>query len=229
MNLNEQQQAIVRQALDIMEQAVHYGPIFESPNQLKTFLRLKYGAEENEQFSVVFLDAQHRLIAVEQLFRGSLTQTSVYPRVVVKRSLVLNAAAVVLCHNHPSGNTQPSRADEYLTQTLKTALHLVDVRVLDHLVVTANEHHHQTAFVLKALADPARIQLISILMAARPGEVSTGDLAEAVGLSSATVSHHLGQLKKAGLVSSERRGINVLYRAEPDALEALRAVLATCC
>ena len=90
-------------------------------------------------------------------------------------------------------------------------------------------HELELALRLKALADPARIQLISILMAARPGEVSTGDLAEAVGLSSATVSHHLGQLKKAGLVSSERRGINVLYRAEPDALEALRAVLATCC
>ena len=77
--------------------------------------------------------------------------------------------------------------------------------------------------------DPARIQLISILMAARPGEISTGDLADTVGLSSATVSHHLSQLKKAGLVSSERRGINVFYRAEPDSLEALRAVLATCC
>lgn len=74
-----------------------------------------------------------------------------------------------------------------------------------------------------------QIQLISILMAARPGEVSTGHLADTVGLSSATVSHHLSQLKKAGLVSSERRGINVFYRAEPDSLEALRAVLATCC
>ena len=87
----------------------------------------------------------------------------------------------------------------------------------------------ELALRLKALADPARIRLISILMTARPGDISTGDLADTVGLSSATVSHHLSQLKKAGLVRSERRGINVFYRAEPDSLEALRAVLATCC
>ncbi|MCA0156697.1 metalloregulator ArsR/SmtB family transcription factor [Tsukamurella sp. M9C] len=87
----------------------------------------------------------------------------------------------------------------------------------------------ELALRLKALADPARIQLISILMGARPGAVSTGDLADLVNLSPATVSHHLGQLKKAGLVSSERRGINVFHRAEAGALEALRGVLATCC
>lgn len=87
----------------------------------------------------------------------------------------------------------------------------------------------ELALRLKALADPARIQLISILMAARPGDISTGVLADTIGLSSATVSHHLSQLRKAGLVSSERRGINVCYRVESDSLEALRAVLATCC
>ena len=85
------------------------------------------------------------------------------------------------------------------------------------------------ALRLKALADPARIQLVSILMGARPGVVSTSDLAEALALSAGTVSHHLSQLKKAGLVTSERRGVNVLHRAEPDALEALRGVLDTCC
>ncbi len=87
----------------------------------------------------------------------------------------------------------------------------------------------ELALRLKALADPARIQLISMLMAARPGDISTGALADTIGLSSATVSHHLSQLKKAGLVSSERRGINAFYRVESDSLEALRAVLATCC
>lgn len=87
----------------------------------------------------------------------------------------------------------------------------------------------ELALRLKALADPVRIQLISILMATRPGEVSAGELAHAVSLSPGTVSHHLGQLKKAGLVGSERRGVNICYRAEPDALEALRGVLATCC
>ena len=81
---------------------------------------------------------QHRVIELRQMFRGTVTQTSVYPREVVKESLQLNAAAVILAHNHPSGVPEPSRADEFLTQTLKTALQLVDVRVLDHLVVTAN-------------------------------------------------------------------------------------------
>ena len=87
----------------------------------------------------MFLDSQHRLIVLEELFRGTLTQTSVYPREVVVRALALNAASVVLAHNHPSGTAQPSRADEALTQTLKAALGLVDVRVLDHFVVTSTE------------------------------------------------------------------------------------------
>ena len=84
---------------------------------------------------VLFLDGQHRLLASEELFRGTLGQTSVYPREVVKRALANNAGAVILAHNHPSGVAEPSRADEFLTQSLKAALALVDVRVLDHLVV----------------------------------------------------------------------------------------------
>jgi DNA repair protein RadC len=83
----------------------------------------------------MFLDCQHKLITVKELFRGTLTQTSVYPREVVKQALALNAGAVILSHNHPSGTVEPSRSDEYLTQTLKSALALVDVRVLDHIVV----------------------------------------------------------------------------------------------
>jgi DNA repair protein RadC len=86
-------------------------------------------------FAVMFLDAQNRLLKLEEMFRGTLTQASVYPREVVKRALELHAGAVVLAHNHPSGAAEPSRADEYLTQTLKNALSLVDVRVLDHLIV----------------------------------------------------------------------------------------------
>ena len=84
---------------------------------------------------MLFLDSQHRLLAMEELFRGTLNQTSVYPREVVQRALHHHAAAVVLAHNHPSGDVEPSRADEALTQTLKAALALVDVRVLDHIVV----------------------------------------------------------------------------------------------
>jgi DNA repair protein RadC len=86
-------------------------------------------------FAVLFLDVQHRLIKLEELFQGTLTQTSVYPREVARRALMLNAASVVLAHNHPSGVAEPSRADEFLTQSLKTALALIDVRVLDHLIV----------------------------------------------------------------------------------------------
>ena len=89
-------------------------------------------------FCVLLLDAQNRLLHTEELFRGTLTQTSVYPREVVIRALALNAASVVLAHNHPSGAAEPSRADELLTHTLKTTLALVDVRVLDHFVVTAS-------------------------------------------------------------------------------------------
>ena len=90
-------------------------------------------------FAALFLDAQHRLVALEELFRGTLTQTSVYPREVVLRALHHHAAAVVLAHNHPSGQVAPSRADEALTQTLKAALSLVDVRVLDHIIVAPGQ------------------------------------------------------------------------------------------
>jgi DNA repair protein RadC len=93
---------------------------------------------EHEVFMALFLDAQNRVIAAEELFRGTLTQTSVYPREVVKRALVHNAAAVILAHNHPSGVAEPSRADEFLTQTLRQSLSLVDARVLDHFIVAGN-------------------------------------------------------------------------------------------
>jgi DNA repair protein RadC len=114
-------------------------PLFDAPATVKQYLRLQLAHLAHEVFAVLFLDHQHRLLAMEELFRGTLSQTSVYPREVVKRALALNAAAVVLAHNHPSGVAEPSRADEHLTQTLKSALSLVDVRVLDHLVVGAHD------------------------------------------------------------------------------------------
>jgi DNA repair protein RadC len=113
--------------------------LFNSPEAVRDYLQLQLGSRPHEIFAVMFLDSQHRLIVLEELFRGTLTQTSVYPREVVVRALALNAASVVLAHNHPSGTAQPSRADEALTQTLKAALALVDVRVLDHFVVTSTE------------------------------------------------------------------------------------------
>ena len=113
--------------------------VFASPTTVRQYCQLRIGGLDHEVFTVLFLDVQNRLIECQEMFRGSLTQTSVYPREVVKECLRLNAAAVVLVHNHPSGSVQPSRADEALTQTLKAALALVDVRVLDHVIVSAVE------------------------------------------------------------------------------------------
>lgn len=113
--------------------------LFDTPQAVRDYLQLQLGSRPHEIFAVLFLDSQHRLIVLEELFRGTLTQTSVYPREVVVRALALNAASVVLAHNHPSGTAKPSRADEALTQTLKSALALVDVRVLDHFVVTSSQ------------------------------------------------------------------------------------------
>ena len=106
-----------------------------SPNVVKDYLAVSMGGYEREVFSVLFLDAQNRVIECREMFQGTLTQTSVYPREIVKLALTLNAASVILAHNHPSGCAEPSRADEALTQTVKAALALVDVRVLDHMVV----------------------------------------------------------------------------------------------
>jgi len=111
--------------------------VFDSPDAVGQYLQLHIASRPYEVFAALFLDAQHRLIALEELFRGTLTQTSVYPREVVVRALHHHAAAVVLAHNHPSGGVEPSRADEALTQALKAALALVDVRVLDHVIVAA--------------------------------------------------------------------------------------------
>ena len=109
-----------------------------SPEAVRDYLRLSLADLPHETFVVLFLDSQHRLLAAEPMFRGTLAQTSVYPREVVKAALGHNAAAVIFAHNHPSGVAQPSRADELLTQALKQALTLVDIRTLDHFVVAGN-------------------------------------------------------------------------------------------
>ena len=119
-----------------MNAAMREAPVFNSPQVVKDYLRLQIGTLPHEVFQVLFLDAKNRLVASEELFRGTLAQTSVYPREVVKRALSHNAGAVILAHNHPSGVLEPSRADELLTQTLKSSLALVDVRVLDHFIVS---------------------------------------------------------------------------------------------
>lgn len=129
---------VLSQAWGVLADRVKPGVSLLTPQAVKDYLRLEIGMLEHEVFCVVFLDAQHRVIELRQMFRGTVTQTSVYPREVVKESLQLNAASVILAHNHPSGVPEPSRADELVTQKLTAALMMVDVRVLDHLVVTAN-------------------------------------------------------------------------------------------
>lgn len=111
---------------------------FNSPAMVRDWLRLKLASHRHEVFMALWLDAQNRLLKADELFTGTLTQTSVYPREVVKAALSHNAAAVILAHNHPSGVAEPSRADEILTRTLKEALALVDVRLLDHFIVAGN-------------------------------------------------------------------------------------------
>jgi DNA repair protein RadC len=132
--------AIISRALKILEYRAKYSDNLSvsSPDAARDFCRLKLGGLPHEVFGVLWLDAQNRLIAFEEMFRGTLTQTSVYPREVVKTALARNAAAVILTHNHPSGVAEPSMADQALTQALKQALALVDVKVLDHLVVSAS-------------------------------------------------------------------------------------------
>jgi DNA repair protein RadC len=131
--------AVLELARRALTQQLQDKPLFTTPQAVRDYLQLQLGSRPHEIFAVLFLDSQHRLIALEELFRGTLTQTSVYPREVVLRALAHQCCSVVLAHNHPSGAAQPSRADEALTQTLKAALALVDVRVLDHFVVTSTQ------------------------------------------------------------------------------------------
>jgi DNA repair protein RadC len=118
-----------------LDEAMQAGDALTSPNAVRDYLRLTLRHKEYEVFCCVFLDAQNRVIAVEELFRGTLTQTSVYPREIVRRALAHNAAALILAHNHPSGVAEPSTADRTLTRQLRDALALVDIRVLDHFIV----------------------------------------------------------------------------------------------
>ena len=128
----------IKRALKILDARMRSAPALASPDTVRDYLRLLLHDRAHEVFVCVFLDAQHRVIASEELFRGTLAQTSVYPREVVKEALAHNAAAVIFAHNHPSSVAEPSRADELLTQALKQALALVDVKVLDHFVIAGS-------------------------------------------------------------------------------------------
>ena len=130
--------AVLEMARRCLGEQLHAGAALNSPASVREYLSLALGAREHEVFVAMFLDAQHRVIAVEELFRGTLTQTSVYPREVVKRALHHNAAAVIFAHNHPSGVAEPSDSDRLLTGALKQSLQLVDVRALDHFIVAGS-------------------------------------------------------------------------------------------
>jgi len=130
-----QLQAVVEMARRALHEEMKTGDALNSPRAVREYLQLLLGGRPQEVFAAIFLDAQHRVIASEELFQGTLTQTSVYPREVVKRALHHNAAAMIFAHNHPSGVAEPSQSDRLLTDALKQALQLVDVRVLDHFIV----------------------------------------------------------------------------------------------
>ncbi len=130
-----QLQAVLEMARRALGEELKSGDAMNAPKLVRDYLRLSLGGKKHEIFVGIFLDAQNRAIATEELFSGTLTQTSVYPREVVKRALHHNAAAMIFAHNHPSGVAEPSQADEILTQSLKQALALVDVKVLDHFII----------------------------------------------------------------------------------------------
>jgi DNA repair protein RadC len=134
-----QLEAVIELARRSVGERLKQAPALTSPGAVRDYLRLSIGRREHEVFVCIWLDAQHRVTAFEEPFRGTLTQTSVYPREIVKSALAKNAAAVIFAHNHPSGAAQPSQADELLTRSLKEALALVDVKVLDHFIVAGGQ------------------------------------------------------------------------------------------
>lgn len=140
--------AVLEIARRTLAQELKESPVFDAPQKVKDYVALRLGALPYEVFAALFLDAQHRLIEMRELFRGTLAQTSVYPREVLRQALQLNAGAIIVAHNHPSGVAEPSRADEALTQSLTSALRMIDVRVLDHLVVGAG---HVVSFAERGL------------------------------------------------------------------------------
>lgn len=131
MRLQAWRELVQRWMLEELRRA----PVLESPKTVREYLAIFYTGQERELFSCLFLDNRHRLIAVEEMFRGTIDGATVHPREVVKRALKLNAAAVILAHNHPTGIAEPSQADEMITARVRDALALVDIRVLDHLIV----------------------------------------------------------------------------------------------
>lgn len=131
--------ALIAQALSILEQRIAHGPAMTSPQTVKQYLTLKLAPESREVFGVLLLDQLHRVLAFEILFQGTINTCTVHPREVVTATLQHNAAAVIFTHNHPSGDPSPSKADKSLRARLREALALVDVRTLDHIIVAGSQ------------------------------------------------------------------------------------------
>lgn len=131
---------IITAARTALSRRVRRGTCFTSPSSARDFLSIHLGSAEHEIFAALFLDTRHRLIEYREMFRGTIDGAAVYPREVVKEALSLNAAAIILAHNHPSGDPEPSEADRNITTRLSKALSLIDVRILDHLVIAGGEH-----------------------------------------------------------------------------------------
>ena len=136
-----QLQAVMELARRAIEEQLEAGLTLNSPQAVSQYLRMVFGSQAHESFLVLFLDVKNRLIESKEMFRGTLTHTSVYPREVVKEALAKNAASVLLAHNHPSGTPEPSESDLLLTRALVQALALIDVRILDHFIVAGREVH----------------------------------------------------------------------------------------
>jgi DNA repair protein RadC len=137
--MDEEAESVVRLALAVLASRYRPGALLTSPQAVRAYLQLQLAGQLREVFAVIFMDNKHRVIALETLFQGTIDSAQVHPRIVVQRVLALNSAAVILAHCHPSGVAEPSRADEQITERLKDALALVEVRVLDHLVIAASE------------------------------------------------------------------------------------------
>ena len=140
INYSEYEQEAINIALDAIRQTLTSRDVMGSPKDVENYLRIKLAAEPDEWFAVMFLTNQHHLISFEKLFRGTINSSQVHIRVIARKALELNAAALILAHNHPSGVAEPSRADERITINIKQALEVFDIKVIDHFIVSPNEY-----------------------------------------------------------------------------------------
>jgi len=136
---SEYEQEAINVALDAIRQTLTNGDVMNSPADVESYLKLKLAGEPEEWFAVMFLTNQHHLISFEKLFRGTINASQVHIRVIARKALELNAAALVLAHNHPSGVTEPSRSDERITSEIQKAMQVFDVKILDHFIVSPDE------------------------------------------------------------------------------------------